>query len=291
MTVGPGFRAMHAGGGVALALLAATVLAGCSDGGGDDLAKAAAELDVAATATTGVIRGVTVDEALRPIAGAAVQLVGGAATTSNDDGAFGFEGLPPGTYFLTVSADGYAAVQQSAEVLAGVSDPEPLRVLLAAVPRLEPFIEALAARLYVIGAVSTPVVFVRLGDVVGDEGNFAFDLPVTPNGTLAQAEFLWEPSTPLGQELWVGGGTYAGDDDVDEVDGAGPSPLVLRANATDGGDTADRVFFHMWSDDAPGQPVGLHLQQRVDAFVHVFHNFRPGDGWTFARDGPHPLPP
>jgi hypothetical protein len=272
------------------ALLAASLLAGCAEGGGDGLDAAAAGLDVEATATTGVIRGVVVDEAVRPIAGAKVVLADGTETTSNDKGAFGFDGLQPGLHFMTASALDHATVQQSVDVVAGDSDPAPVRVLLQSIPRATPFIEAFSSRLYFAGAVSTPVVLVRLGDMVGDEGNYAIEVPIEPNGTVAQAEFVWEPSSPLGEAIWFGGGTYAGDEDVDEVEAAGPSPVVLLASATKGGDTADKVVYHMWSDGG-GQPLSAHAQQSVDAFVHVFHNFLPNDGWLFTRDGAHPLPP
>src|SRR5687767_10257567 len=96
---------------VLAATLLPTALPGGSGGGGDSEDPAAGvdfdELELEATATTGVIRGIVVDEAIRPVAGAEVGTTlpdgaGARNTTSADDGAFGFDGLPPGTYFLTI---------------------------------------------------------------------------------------------------------------------------------------------------------------------------------------------
>src|SRR5687767_9017090 len=87
-------------------LMAATLLSGCTGGGGKPAqttgpAADFEDLDLKATETTGLIRGLVVDEAIRPVAGADVgtTLPDGSArnTTSAADGAFGFDGLPPGT--------------------------------------------------------------------------------------------------------------------------------------------------------------------------------------------------
>lgn len=76
-------------------------LAGCSQGGSPDEADVnLPDLGLEATATTGLIRGVVVDEAIRPIEGAKISLQAGSAsqeTTTTPEGAFGFDGLEPGT--------------------------------------------------------------------------------------------------------------------------------------------------------------------------------------------------
>lgn len=278
-------------------LLSAAALAGCSgDTSGNDptlrdAEEAAQDLNVQATSNTGVIRGIVVDESIKPIAGVAVRVLpADRETATNEEGAFGFDNLEPGTYFLTTTKDGYSTIQQSVDVIAGQSDPPIVRVQVQTIPKATPFIEAFQVRLYFSGAVSTPVLLVRAGDLVGDEGTFFFELDITPNGTLAQAEFQWEPTTALGSNLFIGGGTYIGDDDLDVNSASGPSVLVLRANATEDGDTADKVAYNMWSGDFEDPPAA-YVQQSVDAFVHVFHNFLPREGWTFTADGEHPLPP
>jgi hypothetical protein len=107
-------------------------LAGCAAGGdgseeADDLAVS--DLGLEATATTGIIRGVVVDEAIRPLPGVRVTLVVEGETKqteSNDAGAFGFDSLPPGTYFLKAERFGFESIQQAAEVKAGDSQPRAL---------------------------------------------------------------------------------------------------------------------------------------------------------------------
>src|ERR1051326_5321282 len=85
---------------VLLALLAAAVLAGCSGSG-----KAPAAT-LQATPTTGILRGVVVDEAIRPLEGARVTVPlaagGDVNATTKADGAFAFDQLPPGGYVVRV---------------------------------------------------------------------------------------------------------------------------------------------------------------------------------------------
>jgi hypothetical protein len=225
---------------------------------------------------------------------ATVELTGvtDGSALSNDDGAFGFDGLEPGTYFLLVSAQDFATVQQSADVVAGVSDPAPLRVMLLALPRLEKSIETLQVQMFISGSGWVAGVGgVTAGGLGVLEGNFAFGQDITPNGTVAQTEFVWTKTSEMGTTAMASGGTYAGDDDVETDSWTGPSPLVSRVNATEGGDTADQVAYSFWAWPTDPLPAGVHANQAVDVFINVFHNFRPDEGWTFASDGAHPLPP
>src|SRR5688572_17724784 len=102
----------------ALALLAGALLAGCSSSSNDSPSEDGPTFDdlgLEATSSTGVIRGLVVDEAIRPVEGARVRLQGGDAPSealTTDLGTFGFEGLAPGTYFLSVSKPGFFDAQQ-----------------------------------------------------------------------------------------------------------------------------------------------------------------------------------
>ncbi|MHB1261201.1 MAG: carboxypeptidase-like regulatory domain-containing protein [Thermoplasmatota archaeon] len=289
----------------ALLVAMSALLAGCGEAPGaappaaDEAAAlaeaddAARSVDVAATDTTGVIRGVVVDGALRPVAGASVRLNAGAEVETGATGAFGFAGLDAGTYFLTAEKPGYATAQVAVDVVAGRDEPEPVRILLEAVPDQAPFIEALSARLVVDLAASVDgVVAVSLSGLgVFGEGGQSFSLEVAPNGTVAQSEFVWEPVSPMAESGHVAGGTVVGGDWLD-VSGAwrGMSPIVAVAQATVGNETADQVAYTFWPSASSGTPVGMQAGQAVDAFVHIFHNFRPDEGWTFTADGPHPVP-
>src|SRR5688572_22037468 len=137
---------MVGNGAVAWALLLA-VLAGCAEDGGpeaDPIEPAFEELELEATATTGVLRGVVVDEAIRPVGGAEVVVTnGGRNMTTTPDGLFGFAAMEPGTYFLAISKPGFLAVQQSAEVVAGESEPPVLKVVLKADENYNPYVTSL----------------------------------------------------------------------------------------------------------------------------------------------------
>jgi hypothetical protein len=115
-----------------LSLLAAAALAGCSGGGdggpGDSLPT------LSASPTTGVIRAVVFDEAIRPLAGANVTvLFGGEAVrtgATDAQGFAGFQGLQPGSHLLVVSLRGYLEVRQAVDVVAGEGAPPMAKVLL-----------------------------------------------------------------------------------------------------------------------------------------------------------------
>src|ERR1041385_4332197 len=285
---------------LAFALPLALLLAGCADNGGAKVSsspslkqaeKAANDLDVQATETTGVIRGVVVDQAFRPIAGAAIDLRGAGNTTTTEEGAFGFDGLEPGTYFLTASKADYTTIQQAVEVVAGVSDPDAIKVLLTAVPRGTPFVEALQATIFITGSFNVEgVVRFTSGDLVGNEGNYNFNIDISPNGTVAQAELDWSSTSPLGVNALSYCETESSGDTLDGHSARGPNPLVLRLNATEDGNSADSIYCDFWAAGSSGTPVGVIYNTKLDCFVHVFHNFMPRDDWIFSRDGDYPVP-
>lgn len=64
------------------------------------------------------LSGQVVDAANQePVAGAQITLHGeGKETSTDEDGAFSFEALEPGTYTLTASAEGYEEWEQEVEV-------------------------------------------------------------------------------------------------------------------------------------------------------------------------------
>src|SRR5688572_14229555 len=100
------------------------------------------DLDLDATETTGVIRGVVVDDRIVPVEGAKVELrldTGSEVKESDAEGRFGFDALDPGTYFLSVSKLNYDSVQSTVEVVAGVDDPPVQRLLITRLFDVEPY--------------------------------------------------------------------------------------------------------------------------------------------------------
>lgn len=122
----------------ALALL--PLLAGCSGGDGR-----AADEPATASATTGILKGVVVDEAIRPLLGVHVTVPLGDGTllnhTTEADGAFAFGDLPPGGYVVQARRLGYLDAAIAANVTAGEADPDGLRVQMLADVLNAPFVE------------------------------------------------------------------------------------------------------------------------------------------------------
>ena len=291
---------------VLLLTLLLTGVAGCADNKSPKTSKdggldqAADNLDLQATSTTGVVRGVVVDNAIKPLGGATVTLRGTSsgrdqATTSNEQGAFGFDGLDAGSYFLTVHKLGYFDTQQSVDVVAGVTDPHVVKVLLAANPTqlagyevfdFEGFLECSVTYVLFFSSCKNPVT----GEPVGNnhyEQNFA----TSGNASWVHVSLVWKPTQPFGTELY-----FNLCDDVGPCNAAtyngGVSPLVGDAS---GGDLdhinqLSQVGIEVSGNGEQGSGVGVEAQQGFHAYIVVFHNFTPPDGYAFWRDGEPTLP-
>lgn len=273
-------------------------MAGCfgdapSDAPQDDDQPAFDDFGLQATPTTGVVRGFVVDEAIRPLANVRVEVVNqGRRTTTNDQGAFGFDALQPGSHQLDFAHDGFEAARQSVHVEAGVSDPAPVRVLLRAAGSLQPFIQEHHVELFVFGSYLRQSSYGSIGNPLDDSESIDFTLPVDTGATVAQAEFVWRPTNPYGENLFVSGSTRNVEDQ--RVNGSGvtgPSPLLHRARTTGENGTATSAYYFFRPGDSGALPIpfGLLLNQHIDAFVHVFYNLEPREDWRFSRDGPYPL--
>lgn len=249
-------------------LLAATALGGCASQGSDN--PLIDGLGLQATPTTGVVRGVVVDDAIRPLAGVGVVLAGAGqgkerATTTNANGLFGFEAVEPGTHFLRVAKLGYAETQQSVQVEAGDSTPPLVKVQLVAVPGAAPYVQSFkfngflecalsaAALCSVFNGptcgVSEPQTGTELpctGNVTND--NFASVVPVEKPPQLVQSEIVWTTTTAASDQLWLW------HSQADKATGAyngscncwaqGTSPLLMATNET----TAEENSYGTWHD-------------------------------------------
>lgn len=145
----------------ALAMLAALVLAGCSDSSPELDASDFDDLGVAPTATTGILVGVVVDEAIRPLAEAQVTATGpdGKQRTGNTDdaGRFAFEDLAPGVYILSATRLNYQSAQTSTNVEAGVANPPVVRIQLARLFDQQAFVEQFQFDGFLSCSISFPI--------------------------------------------------------------------------------------------------------------------------------------
>lgn len=128
-----------------LLLVSSVVMAGCSSQatGSSSTSSVPEPKQVQVTDTTGGIRGVVVDQAIRPIKAASVNVNGGSFNknfTTDEGGGFVVSGLKPGTYFMKASKPLYDTQQQSVEVKAGVA-PGVTKIQLNQVVFSKPYLE------------------------------------------------------------------------------------------------------------------------------------------------------
>ncbi len=307
------------------AALAAVILAGCVGGPAtlerDDGVAAGHELGLTATKTTGIIRGLVVDEAIRPLDGVEVVVQGPrvASTGTGSDGVFGLDGLPPGTYLVQARKPGYTPAQAQATVQAAVAEPPAIKLQLVADASARPYstvqavdglIECTTNLIVLCGAPNTveqqllcPAVGVCPGPLTNDRFTFTLSYPAHP--LLVQSELVWSSTQELSPELGLEMEALNNDPACPEVDalagetGAinstqGPSPIVVRAHEASlrewevGGPCG--LFHSVFAGTTAGLPVGASVQQRFTLVSHSFHGYLPPAAWTFAHDGAPPPP-
>ncbi len=297
-------------------LIVAVALSGCADDSqpvpeGDPVLD---DLDLQATDETGVVRGVVIDAAITPVVGATVAIESlGLSTTTNDNGAFGFSDLEPGTYFLHAEKPGFTTVQSSTEVIAGVSEPPVLKLLMEHEPGTAPFIEGLffTGRLSCGAAIFATSVGCTtnsaVASAIGDQSIFSVDYLSVPQWI--QGELVWEATQPAaGAFIWEitaqGSNSHLG---YRETEG---SPALAYLNETAAQANAAVImdsglnfrFFggphELCRSPSPPSGVpnvapfgcGLTLEQETEVFVHNFYNLLPDEGWRFTSDGAHGVP-
>lgn len=301
-----------------LVLVAAFVLAGCSggtpetsrglrgSGSGTEAAPPAdfSDLDLHATKTTGVLRGVVVDATIVPVPGAAVTVLPGNLSMSTDAaGRFGFADLEPGAYLVRAAMADYAGAQASVQVVAGESEPRATMLVLERVLGTEPYVDALSWDGYLQCSLIAAGFFFTgcmASDVAGDDSRKEDPIGVPPE--FLQSELTWDSTQALGSNLCMK--HYAIDDDGFEPitdtqeranEACGARPVVqsfdresLNVTGVGEGRGIERV---VWVAYAVDGALGLAFQQQFTVFTHVFHNFVPDEGWVFVTDGPPSVPP
>lgn len=310
-----------------LGLLALAALAGCAGRASSGTTDPAADLHLAASATTGVIRGVVVDTALHPLAGARVTVPVGTATRETNTtvtGAFGFDGLPPGTYLVEARKHGYSTARTSIDVQAGVAAPAVAKVQLAPNPSDRPYVEVFVFKGFLECGITTPAIGVAVCFGVSEfapnasSDNTQSHVTFAPNVTWVQSEMLWDATNPAGKDLNLMH-TYTCPGQTLYCDHAqqGSSPLLVVDNATwvktlgfnEGSALYMRVFSAELEGTHPPAPAdhvcapdpalggqacvggtGVALEQDFTIYTHAFHGFTPPDGYRFSKDGDPAVP-
>lgn len=263
----------------------------------------------------GGIAGVVVDEAVRPIAGATVELTDLGRTTETDEGGvFVFEDVPAGSHFLRASHPLFDSVQQAIEVAEGEEAPT-ARIQLTRVIFAQPYAAIQKFDGYVVCSigffvyaseecgegVGVPCEVPELGcSRVGGQGNnhaqwdFYLDGPFI--ATLV-VEMTWEPTSPTltefelnvandwtcdpfcnGKQLNVTRGVaplYATVDFPRDLEDKAGNPVNLTA------DTRFSTF--VWPNWGHGDPQQLDvaLNQPFTQFATAFYYLPAEPGWSF----------
>jgi hypothetical protein len=303
-----------------LALLSTAALAGCAGGGkgGDPVENADfSDLDLSATSSTGVIRGVVVDDAIRPIAGVHLSVPadgGPRTTTTSEDGLFGFEGLAPGTYFISAAKPGFRPAQSSTDVVAGVAEPPIVRIQLAADASFKaPYTEQFVFDGFIeCSAGAGVVVAYAYGSICSANGqlfpndHFAESVTLSGYPQFVQSEMTWESTQALSRSL--SHSFYY--DDPGETDGEkdlsvyGTSPIINAMNDSvakeyvEGLDyeagqnlTLNQRIFTVSDNGEFGPGFAATIEQKFTVYSTVFYGYLPPEGWTFMDSGQIPPPP
>ncbi len=305
---------------VVLLALASVALAGCADGDGPESPQDGGYVPPTPPPAEGKggIRGVVLDTSITPVVGAVVRIDSlDLETTTDENGGFVFLDLEPGTYFLVVSAPGFATVQASATVVADEVAPPVTKVQLERDAATAPFVQALQFEGHMVCNVSFFAgafpLCQRTQDVTGADVNSVV-FPVDGYPDWIQGELTWESTQSAGDALsfsvWDGG-------DFDPVRIVGASPLTLQldqetliyGNETETGESpmytpgkefSWRVFTDgiegtnsgICPDDIPGvvsfsclAGAGAAIDQSFTIYTNVFYNVVPPEDYRFLEDG------
>ena len=315
--------------GLVFLVAAAFLLAGCSAGGSDPVVTAEgngvdfSDVEVQVSASTGAIRGVVVDEAIRPIAKAkvAVSAAGVNKTGDTDEGGrFAFSGLKPGTYFIRAEHLLYEAVQVSAEVAAGV-EPAITKVQMKAKFDQKPFHQQMKFQGFIacgyqavlltapcVTDYSTvacaggcvPEAHDTLTGIQGDHR--AINTTVDAQWQTIVMEMTWEPngqgtSDEMGMLLSYDQRTAS--EWFGNVEG--PRPLMLRfetgaKHPSSQGTKRPMVevegaqdLLILGSIKGSQEDVGVNVNQDFTIIQTNFYNAKPPADWSFIRGDPFPF--
>jgi hypothetical protein len=307
----------------------AILLAGCAGAGGGGGGPSDAN-DLADDPSRGTLAGVVVDDAIRPVAGASVNVTGGATqanATTDREGRFAIPGLEPGTYVVRVSKEFYSSHEQAVVVQDDLAEPEVVRFQLVFEPQSVPYADLYkfegffecgfsfpgggtngCANVNIVTGIMLCAYDLPCTNVTSDRSVEL--IPITPQPGFLQSEMVWEPTSDAGRAMDFG--LFAAtreelqDGFADGYNGTwGESPLMLQLHGADLEESrigiegrqlgiqvssAWSMPIPVCSDVEPTCGAGLVVQQPYTTYTHAFYGYRPPAEWRFATDGPPPSP-
>ena len=302
-----------------LLLILVALLAGCAEDAGDT----PDEPPLPVTETTGCIRGVVVDQTITPLEGATVRIASESfEEVTGPDGAFQACNLAPGTYFVTAEKPLYDMVQSSWDVEAGVAQQPVLKLQMARIPGLVPYVETVQFE----GFYECAFALVFITDSCDMATRTVHDAGVEPvprnlqnnDNTLYTAwsedilaviqETFWDEDasntfrsslqdTPIDNDCdcstkhmeakGTGGSIFdrMDKDNLLEKNTSGTQSWPVMDDLVDG-EVAVRGFLPF--QELTGADYAIDL--KFEIFTSFFHNYTPPEGWTFETRGEYPVP-
>jgi hypothetical protein len=274
----------------AVLLAFSAILAGCSQ----SPAPEAPSSPAAAPTDPGVLHGLVLDDAIRPIAGATVTALGTNATVlSGEDGSFLFPDDLPREQPLVILANApryrSASVQASLPATGGVA----VRIVLALESTATVYQDVVKFD-GLIGCQTSVAVseeeprFADCDAGVG-ESTTAWVFSASPALVAAVVEVTWEATQPLAEGLGATLSDPKGEGTVlTEAVGRSPLRLVLAQAAAErsyasGGDLRLEVYARPVTDeDEQAVAATVAVQQSFQAFATLFYGAPPDPTYSFV---------
>lgn len=277
---------------LAVAAVLALALAGCSDGGGKGGADGPAE--GAGPGALPMLHGYVFDPALRPLEGAVVKVLEtNASATADDEGFFGFDGLPVEQFLVVVATmPGFTPTSKQITLTADV--PVRLNFTLEPVPVASPYSTVVKQEM---------LLECQVGTVVQEEHNQQscgsgvqeidqFDIAVEAGLAGAVVEVYWEPTTQLAASLGAKLETLElGQLNLVLAQVVGTGPLVLRVPQStaeryypEGGLMRLTIYAEPNADEnEAGVGISVAVQQPATAYASLFYVQPPDPTYSIGN--------
>lgn len=302
------------------ALVLALLLAGCSSSPSGDVGPGQSPAAGGDACQTDV-RGVIVDEAIRPLADVAIRITGAGVDinlTTDAQGSFELPCLAPGMYFITASHPLFATAQGSFEV-DGRGHAQAIRLQLQRVVFATPYnttqsfdgflVCSVGFSLYASEecgeGVGVPCEVPIVGcQRVGGQGNNRAQWDFWLDGPFVRelvVELTWEPTSPTFRDFYFVVATdwtcdpFCVGNELNVTTGGAPLRLTAsfvdgigQANTGEVAVTADTRFStFVWPDWGHGDPTraDVAVNQPFEAFATAFYYLPAPPGYSFVAAG------
>jgi len=246
------------------------------------------------------LSGVVVDEAIRPLAGAEVNVTDVGVNATTDANGLFLLPVPPGDHVLEVRRAGFGSVRQAVTVPA--TGLRGLNLQLVPGASTLPYSTLLKYDGFIVCSLGASYIFSEecgegVGTPVGRYGKQSNNAiradfsPDSPSLKTMVVEMAWQPTSEAGQQLLVllntnwtcepaCGGNAVGNGSVQ-----GPSPLLLRVDEADlaGPLRSPNPVFTTYTLARNGPTdVNVVLQQPFNLFVSMFYYEAAPPGYSFV---------